>query len=152
MNQSNLSQSPIGAEHSAFQSAQSALTRKPLPGPTWAWPVLAAVAVAGLAYLVTRAPAEHVAQRPAEPAVIASAEPAAPSPALAAATPPAEPTPPAASSAPAPAPSAAPPADAPAAKASDDSAGAVASAAPATKKGKRAATHRASRKHSARTN
>lgn len=41
-----------GAQRSAFSSAQSALARKPLPGPAWLWPGLAALAVAGVAYLV----------------------------------------------------------------------------------------------------
>jgi len=52
MTQSNLSNSTSVPEHSAFQSAQSALARKPLPGPRWAWPGVAALAVAAVAYLV----------------------------------------------------------------------------------------------------
>jgi hypothetical protein len=168
MNPSNVSDPPSGAEHSAFQAAQSALTRKPLPGPIWAWPVLAAVAAAGLVYLVTSSPPGHVAQRPAEPASTVKSEVAAltPEPAAAAA-PAANPaaTAEASASAAAPTPPGAPPADAPkdgataaatpdtaSAKASDDSPAAVESASPATKKSKRAAARRASRKHSAKAN
>ena len=157
MNQSNVSHASSGPERSPFQSVESALNRKPLPGPTWAWAGLAAAAVCGLVFLVTRGPAEH---RPhAEKlASTESAEPAAPNAApVAAAEPAPSPTPPVSDApAPAPAPSAAPadvPAsDAPAvasdatpAKAGDD---VVASAPVATKKKGRGA--HGGRKHSAR--
>jgi hypothetical protein len=163
MNQFNVSPTDTSAQHSAFHSAQSALTRKPLPGPIWAWPVLAAVAAAGLVYLVTRGPGEHAAARPAAPSASAAAD--APNLIVASAVPASEPAP--AFSAPtlAPSPSSAAPVDAApkgdaassatsdtSAKASDGSQGAVASASPATKKKGRASAHRVTRKHSARAN
>jgi hypothetical protein len=154
MTQPNLSNSTSSTEHSAFQSAQSALARKPLPGPRWAWPGVAALAIAGVAYLVAGTSDEHTSQRAAPSAegapseasnpittTTAALEPAAPAPA---------PTPPAAAPAPAPAndlAAAAPKADAEPAKASEDTEQAVASASAVTKKKARG---RAKRKRSAR--
>lgn len=161
MTQPNLSNSTSSTEHSAFQSAQSALARKPLPGPRWAWPGVAALAVAGVAYLVAGTSGEHTSQRaapapsaegaPSEASnpvttTTAALEPAAPAPAPA-------PTPPAAAPAPAPAndlAAAAPKADAEPAKASEDAEQAVASASAVTKKKARGGAHRAKRKRSAR--
>jgi hypothetical protein len=156
MTQFNSSNSTSGAEHSAFQSAQSALARKPLPGPRWAWPGVAALAVAAVAYLVAGTSGEHAGQHPTPPAA-EGAPPEAPNPVtttVAALEPtaaaPAPTTPPAS---PAPAPvndlAAAPPkAEAEAAKASEDAAPAVASASASTKKKARGAAHRAKRKRS----
>lgn len=104
-----------GPAHFAFQSTQSALTRKALPGPTWLWGVIGAAAAAVLAWVVTGttspAPSKHAAntaqlEAPAEPAAAAEATPGAP-------TPPPEPEPAAVAAAPAPA------AEAPAAAADD---------------------------------
>jgi hypothetical protein len=153
MIQSNASH-PASTERSPFQSAQSALARKPLPGPMWAWAGLAAVAVSGLAYLVTRGPAEHA---PRAAAQVSSAEPDAPNPEVATA----------AASGPSPSPAEAPAAAAPEnaapnggaappaaepepAKASDGAADVVASNTPVTKK-KARTTRRSSRKRSAAT-
>jgi len=164
MIQPNDSHSTNGAGYSAFASAQTALARKPLPGPIWAWPIIAAVAAAGLVYLVTSGSPEHAAPRakqesaaPAEgeaaAAAVTPAPPSEPSPAPAASTE----TPAAAPAAPAEAAAVAAPANdgaaaAPAAepaKASDETAQAVASAsAPTTKKKSRGA-RKASRKRTA---
>jgi hypothetical protein len=161
MTQPNLSDSTNGAEqHSAFHSAQSALARKPLPGPRWAWPGVAALAVAGVAYLVAGTSGEHAGHKPA-PSPSAEGAPteeaANPVTTTTAALQPAAPeaaptTPPAAPAPPAPAPAsdvaAAPPkAEAEPAKPSDAAEAAVASAAPTTKK--KARGHRAKRKRSA---
>jgi hypothetical protein len=176
MTQSNLSHSPNGAEHSAFQSVQSALNRKPLPGPRWAWPSAAALAVVGVAYLVAGTSGGHAAHRPAPSAE--SAQPEASSPTTTTTTAALQPAPPHAApgDAPAPAPAndvaasaakgeaqgkgeaqanaeAQPNAEAQAkgdaAKASDDTGPAVASASTASKKKARRAAHRGSRKRSA---
>jgi hypothetical protein len=157
MTQFNLSNSSTsGAESSAFQSAQSALARKPLPGPRWAWPGAAALAVAAVAYLVAGTSGEHASHRAAPSPSAEGAPPEAPGPttttvaALEPAAPVAAPPDPPAS-----APVndlAASPAkvEAEAAKASDDSKQAVASASVTTKKKARGNAHRAKRKRSAR--
>jgi hypothetical protein len=166
MTQSNFSNSTSGAEPSAFQSAQSALARKPLPGPRWAWPGVAVLAVAGVAYLVAGTSGEHAGHRAAPSPSAESAPPEAPSPittTTAALEPTAPATPPAA---PAAAPATPPAAPAPAAvndlaaspakaeaeptKASNDTEQAVASVSATTKKKVRGAAHRAKRKRSAR--
>ncbi len=81
MTQSNLSNSTSGAEHSAFQSTQSALARKPLPGPRWAWPGVAALAVAAVAYLVAGTSGEHAGHRAAPSPSAETAPPEASNPA-----------------------------------------------------------------------
>jgi len=80
MLQHDFSDPTVRVEPSPFGSAQNALARKALPGPTWAWAGLAAIAVSALGYLVTRSPAPaHAAHPPssvaAEPG---AAEPGAP--------------------------------------------------------------------------
>jgi hypothetical protein len=168
MTQSNLSHSPNGAEHSAVQSVQSALNRKPLPGPRWAWPSAAALAVVGVAYLVAGTSGGHAAHRPAPSAESAPPEASSPTTTTAAL----QPAPPqaAAGDAPAPAPANDVAASAAkgetqgkaeaqangeaqakgdAAKASDDTGPAVASASTVSKKKARRAAHRGSRKRSA---
>jgi hypothetical protein len=155
MTQFNLSNSTSGAEHSAFQSAQSALARKPLPGPRWAWPGVAGLAVAAVAYLVAGSSGEHAGHRPAPSPSAESAPPEAPNPVtttVAALEPTAPTTPPAA-----PAPAAvndlaASPAKAEAepTQVGNDTEQAVASASATTKKKVRGAAHRAKRKRSAR--
>jgi hypothetical protein len=159
MTQSNFSNSTSGAEPSAFQSAQSALARKPLPGPRWAWPGVAALAVAAVGYLVAGTSGEHPGHRAAPSPSAESAPPEAPSP-ITTTTAALEPTAPAAAPATppeAPAPTAvndlaASPAKAEAepTKASNDTEQAVASASTTTKKKVRGAAHRAKRKRSAR--
>jgi hypothetical protein len=165
MTDSNLSDPPASADRSPFQGSQNALTRRALPGPAWAWPVLGVLAAAGLLYLVTRSPAEHAAPRTAH------AEESTPSSALDFSKPTsatvapvtAPPTPLAALGVPTaePAtPAGAPPKDGAAAgaitatdpsKASDVTEPSKASASPATKKKARAGARRPSHKRSART-
>lgn len=157
MTQPHLSNATNGAEHSAFQSTQSALARKPLPGPEWAWPGVAALAVAAIAYLVAGTSGEHAAHSPppsapaesppAEAAspttttTVAALQPPAPAPAAAPTNPPAPA--PADVAAPAPKPEAEP------TKARDDSEHAVASSSALTKKKLRGAAHRSIKKRSA---
>ncbi|HVZ35964.1 MAG TPA: hypothetical protein VG963_26235, partial [Polyangiaceae bacterium] len=66
------------ASFGAFQSAERALNRKALPGPSWAWGALAAVALVGLGYLVMPgsepAPAKHGAAEAAHEGTAAKAE------------------------------------------------------------------------------
>jgi hypothetical protein len=159
MTQSNLSNSTSSTQHSAFHSAQSALARKPLPGPRWAWPGVAALAVAGVAYLVAGTSGEHSSHRAAPSPSAEGAPSEASNPvttttaALEPAAPAAAPTQPAAAPPPAPAndlAAAAPKAEAEPAKASDDTEQAVASASGTTKKKARGGAHRAKRKRSAR--
>jgi hypothetical protein len=164
MTQSNLSHPATSADGSAFQGTQTALTRKALPGPAWAWPVLGVLAAAGLAYVVTRGSAEHAAPRTAHteestpssaldvskstPALAPGTDPATPAAALG--VPAAEPGTPAG----------APPKDGTAAgaitaadssKASEVTERSPANASPAAKKKARAAARRPSHKRSART-
>jgi len=173
MNPFNVSQSTSSAEPSAFQSAQSALARKPLPGPRWAWPCVAALAVAGVAYLVAGTSGEHTTHRAALTPSAESTPPegSSPAPTTAAATEPTRSTAaPASPAAPAPAndtataaangnaaapagENAAAPAQAEAtpAKPSDGSEQKVASAAPVSKKKARGARNRSNRKRSSQT-
>ena len=158
MNRTNFSQPASGAEHSAFQSAQSALARKPLPGPRWAWPVLGVVAIAGVAFLVTGTSGDHPAHRAPAPeaAESASAEAPPPTPAPAPAPDPAPPAaaanPPAATASPAANDSAPAAAATEPAKSGDASDDAVASAPAGKKKKARSVAQRANRKRATRTN
>jgi hypothetical protein len=154
MTQSNVSESVSDAEQSAFQSAQSALAGKPLPGPRWVWPGVAALAVAAVAYLVAGTSGEHAGHRAAPSPSAEGASPEAPNPATTTAAA-AEPTPPAAAPSnppalPAPAPvndlAASPKAEAEPAKASADTEQVVASASAIIKKKARGAAHRGNRK------
>jgi hypothetical protein len=157
MTQLNLSNSSTsGAELSAFRSAQSALARKPLPGPRWVWPGVAALAVAAVAYLVAGTSGEHVSHRAASSPSAEGASPEAPNPttttvaALEPVAPVAAPTQPPAS-APVNELAASPAkAEVEPAKASDDGKQALASASAITKQKVRGSAHRAKRKRSAR--